>query len=144
MKNKFKAYVKREKKVLSVTRLQLVPEGIAFTTDHEKPYVTVDGWCDIFPLNEIVLMEYTGVNETLNTTKRIYQHEIVCLTFADPDKFIFEQGFHFTGVAQQINGQWMVVNNEGEEPLFSEDTIARVIGNKFEHPDLIRGLADEV
>lgn len=72
---KFRAYVKREKEVLPVTSLQLVPKGFAFTPDHEKPYATVEGWCDIFPLEEIKLMQ--GWTPEYQPELTIYKGDII-------------------------------------------------------------------
>ncbi|MBC2293740.1 hypothetical protein HCC36_10920 [Listeria booriae] len=72
---------------------------------------------------------FTGVRESHDSKKKIYEHDIV---------HVLNDEFDFTGVVIFSEGTWLVVNSELEnaEQLWDEISIIKHVGNIFDDKEL--------
>lgn len=103
-----------------------------FWTPDKRMIEDHDGWVENIGINEAIslsqgygykIMQYTGLKD--KNGKEIYEGDIV-------------QRYHLKGVVVWDNKRAMFIIQDGfNEPLYQEIYGVEILGNQYEHPELI-------
>ena len=126
---KYRAWLKEEERIVSVSHISFIGEEI-------DVYEGDSSSGDWRPFNEIILMQYTGFKDS--DGKEIYEGDIVsCLGHDDED--IYDSLVYYSGGALCIDSSgcdydYIAIGWALESDLFSIE----VIGNIYENPELVK------
>jgi hypothetical protein len=131
-KIKFRAYHRPSKRMFAVASLDFTSHGDRLhVAELSFPWKS-DGaaQCELVPAAECDLLQFTGLHD--KNGKEIYEGDVV--SFGRGREFIVEWGTKY--------GSWYVVpcgDYENNAPLGKSEGACKVIGNRFENPELLAG-----
>jgi uncharacterized phage protein (TIGR01671 family) len=114
---KFRAWEKNLKEIIPIDSI-----------DFEHKLVNMDSAWRF--LNEVELIQYTGLKD--KNGKEIYEGDIL-----EREIFAFEQYRTFIGAVKMFEGSWWIDSGTGAVSLWNEMHELKVIGNIYEHPELM-------
>ncbi len=119
---KFRAWLKKEKKIVEVVSVDYKQRKISYEV--EQGLIFLDKGLEFRNFEEIELIEYTGLKDKNN--REIYERDIVEWLDISKNK-------QYSTVVYE-NGVFSINNFSFE---FYKDTELKVVGNKFENPELL-------
>lgn len=121
---KFRAWDKDYKEMLQVKAIIFNPKTLIPDRERMEPYI-LDEHNDIHYLNDIELLEYTGIKD--NKGKEIYEGDII------QTKDFYECGeLVFKGEMEVVKDLNYYING-----CVFIDTSGEVVGNVYENPELL-------